>query len=314
MRPSTVFNSRIATAAALVIAVAGCTPEKKQDAAGEAVAVPQVLEGDAVIASAADVVRLSRYTGITGKLVIKRAEVDRVELPNLEFIGGKLYVQKTRLLTRLSMPRLARIGDEPGEGAVIERNEALRTVVLSDLETVSCSLIVRLNPALAELDLGSLLTLPGQGLEVSDDDSIETLSLPSAREISYLTIRGNKSLKRIAAPSLESVLYVAIEDNESLASIAMDALSVLYADPSKNAAKSELSISRNASLETLDGFANLKALGRNRPLRITENKSLPTCRAMNLRDRLTQGGWKGESEICGNEQDGCVAVECAKRE
>ena len=35
---------------------------------------------------------------------------------------------------------------------------------------------------------------------------------------------------------------------------------------------------------------------------------------MDLRNRLTQGGWKGEAEICGNLQDGCVAVECAKAE
>jgi hypothetical protein len=45
-----------------------------------------------------------------------------------------------------------------------------------------------------------------------------------------------------------------------------------------------------------------------------ENRRLPTCHAMNLRDRLTQGGWKGSSEICGNKEDGCVAVECEKAE
>jgi hypothetical protein len=314
MRPSAVFDVRLSTSAALVFVLAGCAQEKKEAGAGEGVPAPQVLEGDASIAVAADVERLSKYTGITGKLVIKRADVDSVELPNLEFIGGKLYVQKNRLLTRLGLPRLERIGDEPGVTAIIERNDALRTVDLGGLETVSCSLLVRANPALVELDLGSLVTLPGQGLEVSDNDSMEALALPLAREISYFTVKGCERLRGVRAPSLESTLYLAIEDNKSLTSIDMRALTVLYADPSKNAAMSELSISRNDSLESLDGFASMSAIGRNRPLRITENKRLPTCRAVDLRNRLTQGGWKGESEICGNMQDGCAAVQCAKPE
>jgi hypothetical protein len=59
-----------------------------------------------------------------------------------------------------------------------------------------------------------------------------------------------------------------------------------------------LAIGSNSSLLDLKGLANLSYLRGN--LFIRDNKSLPTCEAVELKERLERAGWTGEATICGN--------------
>jgi len=69
-----------------------------------------------------------------------------------------------------------------------------------------------------------------------------------------------------------------------------------------------LSIRNNNSLLDLKGLANLSYLYGF--LVIENNKSLPTCEAIALKEQLEKAGWTGEATICGNLADECDSDPC----
>ena len=70
-----------------------------------------------------------------------------------------------------------------------------------------------------------------------------------------------------------------------------------------------LNIGGNDSLLDLKGLANLRDM--HGPLHITNNKSLPTCEAVALKEQLEKTGWTGEAMICGNLPDECGSDACS---
>jgi hypothetical protein len=82
------------------------------------------------------------------------------------------------------------------------------------------------------------------------------------------------------------------------------ALSDLSGLKNLNRIEGSLTISDNPLLESLSGLDNLMFLG-GEFLKIEQNSSLPTCDAVDLRNRLVSKGWSGTVCIRRNLEDSC---------
>ncbi len=298
-----------------MLAAASCSSEEpKQKELPPVEKELLILEGDATITSPEDLARLVKYDSIAGKLVVKRSTVERLDLPNLKSIKGRLYIQKNAALKSVNLGSLQQVGTREGDELVIERNSALESIDLGRLSFVTHSFSLRNNNALKSIDLDSLLRVLGHGLQVSENPSLVRLELKSVLDITYLTVSDCVRLEAISMPGLRSVLHVAIQNNPRLLKLDMTNLFGIYVDPTINADRAGLQVVGNDSLQTLKGFENLQVIGRNRPLEITGNPNLPTCAAILMRDRLAKSGWRGTGDVCGNRVDACHARECAESE
>ena len=275
---------------------------------------PQILEGDATVTSSEDLARLAKYDSITGKLVVKRSTLERLDLPNLKSIGGRLYIQKNTALKSVNLGSLLQVGTKEGDELVIERNIALENIDLGRLSFVTHSFSLRNNNALKSINLDSLMRVLGHGLQISENPSLVRLELKSVLDITYLTVSDCVRLEAISMPGLRSVLHIAIQNNPRLLKLNMTNLFGIYVDPTINADRAGLQVVGNDSLQTLKGFENLQVIGRNRPLEITGNQNLSTCAAILMRDRLAKNGWRGSGDVCGNRVDACHAGECTVSE
>jgi len=142
-----------------------------------------ILEGDATITSPEDLARLVKYDSIAGKLVVKRSTLERLDLPNLKSIKGRLYIQKNAALKSVNLGSLQQVGIKEGDELVIERNSALESIDLGRLSFVAHSFSLRNNTALKSVDLDSLMKVPGHGLQISRNPSLMRLEMKSVVDI-----------------------------------------------------------------------------------------------------------------------------------
>ena len=269
-----------------------------------------VLEGDAIVETRADLEEISRYSEIGGKLVLKRAQVKDVSLPLLESIGGKLSVRKNMDLKSFRAPLLKSIGKSGTDDMIFESNPALASIEMPVLETVAHSVIVRSNQSLEALAMPALTLAPGDGLDISSNGKLRKVTLPELRTASHVTISDCASLRDVSMGSLEWVDSIRVERNRVLASVSMPRLGVVHYDPEENPVRVEVTITDNPVLKDLEGLAHLTMIGRNGPLVISGNSSLPSCRAVEMEKRLAQKGWRGKATICGNAPDECGGKSC----
>lgn len=154
--------------------------------------------GDVVIASKAALVVFAAQgcNYVLGTLRIDGTDVDRLELPALESVGG-LEITGNTGLTAISLPALSWVGDQ----LVVERNSALSGLDLPELRWVGGTLAARFNRALATLGLP---TLGAAGsLDVSGNLQLASLAAPALASVATgLTIHKNPGLSQCGAEAL----------------------------------------------------------------------------------------------------------------
>lgn len=273
-----------------------------------------VLKGDALIESQADLDEVARYAEIGGKLVLKRAKVKEVSLPLLESVGGKVSIRKNADLVSFSAPVLKSVGKSDVDDMTFESNPSLGRIELPKLETVAHSVVVRNNGALEEIEMPALVQVPGDGLEISTNRKLSRLDLPTMRTATHVTVSDCDRLEGVSMAALEWTDSVRIERNGSLRTLSMPLLGIVHSDPQVNPHRVEVRIADNPVLKSLGGLGNLSMIGRNGPLVISGNTSLPSCDAVDLENRLTEKGWRGKATICGNAGDECGHRECEERD
>jgi hypothetical protein len=147
-----------------------------------------VLDGDAVIASQADVEFLREFSGITGNLELAvTLEPLDVALPQLRHVGGDLRAESTRL-RRFAAPRLEGIDGE----LWFYLNYELVAVDLRNLTQVETRVFIHRNRELSVLQLDALVSVGDIGVEVNAN-----LALPDC----FLDIIGERfTFVRTTAP------------------------------------------------------------------------------------------------------------------
>jgi hypothetical protein len=260
---------------AALLSSTGCTPEEDL-----------VVEGDAIVSTEADLARIADATRITGALKVKRAGIASLHLPRLTEVGGRLSVQKNEKLTEVLLPALVSAGAGAGHEVLVERNYALESIDLRSLERAQDGLVVRHNPRLARLELGSLSRVGRLGVELASNDGIASLDLPALRSAPRLHVESCYRLKKLGIAALEEVGAVRIRANPSLAEIA--------------------EVPAAAQPRASSGGA----AGKDAVVDVKDNFELPTCEGTRLVDRLVERGWKGAITVCGNKRDTCEPVGC----
>ena len=295
------------TAAAALLAAAtvvwACTPDETD----------RVVAGDVTIQTQADAARIADAVEITGKLTVKRADLDRLSLPRLRSIGGKLYVQKNPRLAALSLPALETVGTASGDVLIIERNPALAAIDLGSLTATAYQLAVRENGALRHLSLPGLAEARGLGIEITDDAALEDVSAPGLMRSAAITIRGCPGLRAAAFPILPSTAALVVEDDTRLARLDLTSLARINhgVDHSDAWIPCRLSLIGDGEIATLAGLQHLAHLGPDCQVEIRGNAALPTCETDALRTRLTASGADlGGARICDNLTDGCGGATC----
>ena len=214
-----------------------------------------------------------RLQHIGGDLRVVATELQTLELPSLESIGGAVTVTDNPDLLTVSLPWLSQASE-----LTITANPALITLDLPHLASVDGALHLEDNRALTDLDLyrlahiggdlwlvdlpllpslASLDTLETVGGEVllTQLDAVETLggfALLSSVD-SALIIRSNTSLDLLDALNQLTVLGgdLVIEDNPSLQDVS--GFQLLVDAPS-------LTVNDNPLLESVVGFVNLETV------------------------------------------------------
>jgi len=260
---------------AAALLAAGCTPE--QDL---------VIEGDVTVASEGDLERIGEATRITGALKVKRSAIDRLHLPRLVEIGGRLSVQKNERLTEVLLPALRSVGGPAGHEVLVERNFALIALDLRGLEAAAGGVVVRHNPRLERVDLGALSKVGRFGVELTADDGIRALELPALTSAPRLHVESCYRLERLGIAALEHVDSLTVRANSTLAEID--------------------EIAPAGQRET----APAEAPRNDAAIEVRDNPKLPTCEGARLSERFAERGWSGVIAICGNLADTCAPVGC----
>jgi hypothetical protein len=111
------------------------------------------LAGHLAIHGPQDVIRLAGRRAITGDLVVESPALRRLELPELQSVGGSLRVQGARTLEVLSMSQLASVGDD----VVVVDAAGLRVLALPGVRRVGGRVVVVENPALPQSEVEELV-------------------------------------------------------------------------------------------------------------------------------------------------------------
>jgi hypothetical protein len=104
------------------------------------------LQGHLAIQSPEDVARLAGRRALTGGLHVSSAGLTRLEVPQLQSMGGTLRVDGGAALEVLVLPSLARVGGD----VVISHAAALQTIAVPALAHVGGSVIAVENPQLPQ--------------------------------------------------------------------------------------------------------------------------------------------------------------------
>ena len=274
--------------------------------------------GDYTIADQSDLVALRGYTSVTENLTFASTLIEFTGLECLEEVEGGLDIRSNLLVTDLSgLSGLTSVG-----WAIFTANTALASLEgLNGLTSISGGLWFVGNEALTSLDGLSGEIEAVELLAIASNSALMNLDgLTGLASVSIdLSISFNDSLTNVNG--LAAVTSVGrrleISNNDSLMNL--DGLAVLAS------VGSELRIHSNSSLRNLDGFAALTSVGGDFSigdndtltnlnglagltsvglLRIWANNRLPTCAAEALVAQLRAHGWRGSSEVWGNNDSG----------
>jgi hypothetical protein len=166
------------------------------------------------------------------------------------------------------------------------------------LETVSGTFVIVNNSALPDTDgLSSLERV--EALTVYGNTKLETLTLPAATTVTSITL-GSGSM-----PALESVSAdtLATLTNLTVTQCGSSGKPLTLSFQELESITGTLSISYNPGLESLDGFPALDLVGT---YYVTNNAALPTCEAVELRDRVDGVHAISAVNIGGNLADTCT--------
>lgn len=111
------------------------------------------LQGHLAIHGPRDVARLAGRRALTGGLHVRSAALVRLEVPQLQSLGGTLRVDRAPALEALRLPNLASVGGD----VVIARAQRLTLVVLPSLSRVGGSFTAVENPQLPQRDVEELV-------------------------------------------------------------------------------------------------------------------------------------------------------------
>ncbi len=111
------------------------------------------LVGQLAVHGPEDVMRLSGRRALTGGLVVKAAALLRLELPQLQSLGGTLRIEDAPALETLSLPHLAAVGGD----VVVRGASRLRSVSAPDLARVGGSVVMVDNPRLPDKDVQDIV-------------------------------------------------------------------------------------------------------------------------------------------------------------
>lgn len=104
------------------------------------------LQGHLAIQGPDDVARLAGRRALTGGLHVRSAALVRLEVPQLQSLGGTLRVERTPALQVVSLPSLARVNGD----LVVSRAPRLHTLRVPALAHVGGSVIAVENPQLPQ--------------------------------------------------------------------------------------------------------------------------------------------------------------------
>lgn len=227
-----------------VLAVLGACVEPVDTGDGVA---DECVVGGVTLREAAEATALTPYPCITGSLVVDTEELTHLELPNLQAIGGSLYVggtgepEENPWLTKIDLPALTSIGG----GLHIHENRLLAELNLPVLENVGTQ------PDLADA--------PNDGLEILDNRSLTVLDLPALARVGSafapadLEISDHQGLTAIHLPALETVWGdVTLSHLDELDELDTPALATVGG---------VVRIESNPALSSLDGLAALTSAG-----------------------------------------------------
>jgi hypothetical protein len=152
---------------------------------------------------------------------IAGSKADRLELPLLKSIGGRLYAYGA-LLTELSLPALETI-----TGALHMQSNRLKQLQLPKLSRAD-KIYVAIETDLVELSLPQLASVE-LGIEINGNDRLTRLRLESLTELvddfaARLIVKENPLLSEITLPKLRRVADLALAENVALVSVQLPAL------------------------------------------------------------------------------------------
>jgi hypothetical protein len=282
----------------------GCTPEEEEE---------RVIAGDVRISTRAEVEKVASATAITGRLTVKRAQIESLSLPRLRAIGGKLYIQKNPRLVSVSLPALESIGTKNGDVALIERNPVLSTLDFRALSSAAYQIAVRGNGALRRLVFPTLMEVRGLGLVVAENAALEEIVAPNLIRSPSIEIIGCPALRDATLSGLEATASLVIEDDARLARLDLAALvRIARGAADRVVTACRFSLSRNSALTSLSGLESLTHVGPGCAFALRDNARLPTCDIGMLLTRLAGSNRSIESEeMCGNLADDCGGEVCS---
>ena len=244
---------------------------------------------------------LSGLSDVRGRL---RLEANGGEVPSMTYDLGMLSSvgEDLRFLRNPARTAFDGFGSlvEVGGAMIISSNAGLTSIEgLDALTRVGEDFTVASNGVLTSVVIDSLLSVGGD-IVVRDNDAIALVALDGLSQINgALTLDGNGgSSTATTAYSFVSSTRVArgvtIQRNPSLQNLGgFDGVSEIGVG---------LKIQDNAALSGL-GFDRLFLLGSG--LEISSNARLPTCTALDFRDRMVRNGWTGSATVADNLPDMC---------
>ena len=189
-------------------------PPVKEVVTEEVTRVERVCEGDVKVRTEEEYAELRRCTEVTGTLLVWRAPLEEIVLPELERVRGDLGIEKNSVLRRVDLPALTHVGDISQRRGRFEivGNRKLVAVRLPSLQVVGRGITFDRDEALAEVDLSSLREMR-DALRVRQT-RLEALELPLLEKIGLLHVEDNRRLTRIAHPKMKARVGVKVVGND----------------------------------------------------------------------------------------------------
>ncbi|WP_425422251.1 hypothetical protein [Phaeodactylibacter xiamenensis] len=129
-----------------------------------------VFEGDITIGyDINDLSALLNLTEVTGELSFRSSKLERIHLPNLEYVG-ELDFRGNTTLTTIDLPKIKMVSDD----IFVFGNSALKTIQMNDLQRIE-----------------------ENGIDIISNDSLMTINFQKLELYSYLNFRWNTALNQV---------------------------------------------------------------------------------------------------------------------
>ncbi len=205
--------------------------------------------GNLIIGGTVVEVSLGGLRGVSGRVVVRGAQVTSVRFESLE-VAGSVEVEENPALISVRMDVMQqiigslRIVDNPrlveldiaalqrvGGSIIVTRNGSLRSLDLQDLEVIGDDFIVEDNDALAEIDVSGLESV-GDDLVIDNNDALESFEAGAIESVGGdLVITDNGALESVELGSVTDVGGdLVITDNPALSDVELDELSTVGGD------------------------------------------------------------------------------------